>query len=126
MADQNRPVPPDQAPDPASSYGRENPSKEAGMGRLDNNTATPQNQPDDPQRAVSNRQSPQRQVNAQETGNARSAQQPGRQQPDHSMHDEEGLDEQYPKGIPDPREQRQPRTGGKGGTPDAGESRRNG
>jgi hypothetical protein len=126
MADQTRPTSPSQAPDPASSYGREDPRKEAGMGRLDNNTATPQNQPDDPQRAVSNRQPPQRQVNAQETGNARASNQPGQQQPDHSMHDEEGLDEQYPKGATEPRDARQPRTGGKGGTPDAGESRRNG
>src|SRR4051794_39727710 len=126
MADQTRPASPNQAQDPANSYERANPNQEAGMGRLDNNAATPQQQADDPQRAATNRQSPERHVNAQETGNARSSRQPGQQQPDHSMHDEEGLDEQYPKGAQDARDKRQPRTGGKGGTPDAGESRRNG
>jgi hypothetical protein len=125
MADQTRPASPRQAQDPANSYERANPNQEAGMGRLDNNKATPQKQADDPQRAAP-RQAPDRQINAQETGNARSSNQPGQQQPDHSMHEEEGLDEQYPKGAANPRDERQPRTGGKGGTPDAGEPRRNG
>ena len=125
MAEQMRPSSPNKAPDPASGYGREKPHKEAGMGRLDNNVSTPTNQPDQPHQAVKNRQEP-RQVNAHETDDQRAARQPGQQQPDHSMHDEEGLDEQYPKNIVDPRQKRQPRVGGKGGTPDAGESTRDG
>jgi hypothetical protein len=46
---------------------------------------------------------------------------------DHSMHEEEpdGWD-MAPTDIHDPKQQRQPRIGGKGGTPDAGESPRKG
>ena len=113
MAEQNRPASPQQAPDPSDSYERSHPEHEAGMGRLDNNKATPTNQPDKQDETVKNRQDPQRQINAQETANR-----PAPQQPDHSMNDEEpdGWD-QAPNDIHDPKQKRHPRTEGKGGTP---------
>jgi hypothetical protein len=45
-------------PDPADSYGREKPEKQAGQGRLDNETATPAAAPDRGDHAVRNRQQP--------------------------------------------------------------------
>jgi hypothetical protein len=116
MAEQMRPASPSQAPDPARSYGREKPEAESGMGRLDNNTdATPTNQRDKMHKAVGNRQKP-RQVNAHDVVNDRA--EPSREQPDHSMLDEEpqGWD-QAPLDAHDPTAQRQPRTEGKGGAP---------
>jgi hypothetical protein len=102
------------------------------MGRLDNNTdATPTCCPDKMEQAVRHRQD-NRQLNAGDAINRRGGptgeepQQPQSEQPDHSM-----LDEQ-----PDPdtarpdtgrlRTRRNPRVGGKGGTPDAGEPDRAG
>src|SRR3954462_13834277 len=55
------------APDPASSYGRDHPGRESGMGRLDNNKSTPEDQHDAMPDAVANRQIPERQINAQDT-----------------------------------------------------------
>jgi hypothetical protein len=96
------------APDPASSYGREKPEKEAGMGRLDNNKATPANRPDQMNDAVKNKQPP-RQINAQDEP---------KEQPDHSMHEEEPLDvDLAPQDIKDPKMKRHPRKEGRGGTP---------
>src|SRR4051812_22594353 len=116
MAEQNRPASPQQAPDPANSYERSHPGREAGMGRMDNNKAVPEQSPDKQDQAVSNRQDPARQVNAQDAVNQRGG--PAPAQPDHSMKDEEPLGwDQAPTDIHDPERQRQPRTEGKGGTP---------
>ncbi len=97
------------APDPADSYERSRPEQQPGMGRLDNNQAVPEASPDREQQAVTNRQDPTRQVNAQNDLPA---------QPDHSMMEEEpaGWD-QTPTDIHDRRMKRHPRTEGKGGTP---------
>lgn len=113
MAEQMRPASPEQAPDPSDNYERSHPEHEAGMGRLDNNKATPQNQPDGEQQAVHNKQEPDRQINAEEL-----SQRPAPQQADHSMHEEEptGWD-QAPTDIKDQERKRHPRTEGKGGTP---------
>src|SRR5678815_5084102 len=102
MAEQMRPASPQQAPDPSNNYERAHPENEAGMGRMDNNDSTPAKRPDQPQETVRNRQES-RQINAHE-------------QPDHSMNEEEPLDE-YPTDIHNPRHRRHPRTEGKGGTP---------
>ena len=123
-AEQNRPASPQQAPDPSNNYERSHPENEAGMGRLDNNKAVPEESPDRQQQAVKNKQDPTRQINAQDTIDARGAgagptqQPPAREQPDHSMHEEEpdGWD-QAPTDIQDPRQKRHPRTEGRGGTP---------
>ena len=113
MAEQMRPASPEQAPDPSNNYERAHPEREAGMGRLDNNKSSPEQQADATPAAVHNKQDPQRQINAEETvGRA------APQQPDHSMHDEEPLGwDQAPTDIHDPTKQRHPRTEGKGGTP---------
>ena len=115
-AEENRPASPQQAPDPANNYERANPDREAGMGRLDAPETTPQAQPDRGEQAVKNKQSPNRQVNAQDVVNARGG--PVADQPDHSMHEEEpdGWD-QAPTDIDNPRAKRHPRTEGRGGTP---------
>ena len=116
MAEQNRPASPQQAPDPTSSYERDHPGGEAGIGRRDNNKAVPEPSPDEQDNAVSNRQDPTRQVNAQDVVNQRGGAAPV--QPDHSMKDEEPLGwDMAPTDIHDPERQRQPRTEGKGGTP---------
>src|SRR3954454_18501386 len=83
----------DHAPDPSRSYERAKPEAESGMGRLDNNQSTPTGDPDHQQQAVKNRQPP-RQINAHETIDQNRASEPGsppppRQQPDHSMKEEE-------------------------------------
>jgi hypothetical protein len=116
MAEQNRPASAQQAPDPASSYERANPQKEAGTGRLDNNNATPTAAPDRQNDAVANRQDPTRQINGEDIPNQRGSATPA--QPDHSMNEEEpdGWD-LAPTDIKDPRHKRHPRTDGKGGTP---------
>jgi hypothetical protein len=116
MAEQNRPLSPAEAPDPSNNYERSHPEREAGMGRLDNNKATPSNQPDRQQQAVTNKQDPGRQVNAHDAINQRGG--PAPEQPDHSMKDEEPLGwDLAPTDIHDPKQQRHPRTEGKGGTP---------
>ena len=135
--EQMRPASPNQAPDPATSYERAKPQKEAGMGRLDNNTdATPEDRPDKMDQAVGNKQQPARQINAQDVtsglveGNPQAgASSPDRNlnpdlppQPDHSMEDDDARGENLtPTDIHDPERQRHPRTEGKGGTPDAGD-----
>ena len=116
MAEQMRPASPQQAPDPANSYERTNPDREAGMGRTDNNKAVPSNEPDRQQDAVGNKQDGTRQLNAHDAINQRGG--PAPEQPDHSMKDEEPLGwDQAPTDIHDPTKQRHPRTEGKGGTP---------
>ena len=127
MAEQMRPASPQSAPDPSFNYERSHPEREAGQGRLDNNVSTPTQAPDRQDAAVTNKQEPERQVNAQELGNGREARSPGESvaerqglppQPDHSMKDEEPLGwDQVPTDIHDPERQRHPRTEGKGGTP---------
>ena len=116
MAEQMRPASNEQAPDPSNNYERSHPEREAGMGRLENNNATPQQQPSGTRAAVPNKQKPDRQINAEDTNQPE--QQPLPNQPDHSMKDEEptGWD-QAPQDIQDPRQKRHPRTEGKGGTP---------
>lgn len=126
MASENRPASKEQAPDPARSYGREKPEAEAGMGRLDNNIATPTDSPDRAEDAVKNKQDPTRQLNAQDVVNQR-ATGASSKQPDHSMAEDDQIDtDTIPEESSNPRDKRNPRIGGKGGTPDAGESRRQG
>ena len=120
MAEQMRPASPSQAPDPANSYERAHPEREAGMGRMDNNDATPASNPDQQHQAVTHQQES-RQINAHEVTSARQGDDPnnpdrGGEEPDHSMHDEEPLDEGPTENV-DPRFRRHPRTEGKGGTP---------
>ena len=116
MAEQMRPASPEQAPDPSNNYERAHPEREGGMGRLENNKATPQQTPDKSQDAAHNKQDPARQLNAHDAINQRGG--PAPEQPDHSMKDEEPLGwDQAPKDINDPRQKRHPRQEGKGGTP---------
>jgi hypothetical protein len=120
MPSQNRPSSKRSAPDPASSYGREKPQKEAGQGRLDNNQAIPEQAPDRSEAAVPNRHPP-RQINASDD-DQRATVDPTKPLPpgnvDHSMHDEEPLGwDQAPMEKKRPRDRRQPKTEGKGGTP---------
>jgi hypothetical protein len=123
MANQMRPASPEQAPDPSYNYERAHPGREPGMGRMDNNDgATPANVGDQQDQAVLNRQKPDRQVNAEDLPQSHRV--PPHQQPGHSMADEEPLGwDQAPQDVHDPRQQRHPRTEGKGGTPDEGEAR---
>lgn len=92
MAEQMRPASDAQAPDPSDSYERSHPEHEAGAGRLDNNTnATPRNKADQMPSAINNRQSPDRQLNAQENEQREV-------NPRHSVKNEEPLGwEQKPK-----------------------------
>ena len=112
----------DPVPDPSRSYERAKPEAESGMGRLDNNQSTPTNKPDRPAQAVKNSQIS-RQVNAHEVTDENRTNQPGsppppREQPDHSMNEEEPTGEDLmPTDIHDKHRQRHPRTEGKGGTP---------
>ena len=125
MAEQNRPASPAQAPDPATSYERAKPEKEAGMGSLDSpiGESTPADHAERGDHGVGNRQDARHQTNAHDdveagggSPNPMSLPLPGNQ-PDHSMHDEEPLGwDQAPKDIHDPEQQRQPRREGKGGT----------
>jgi len=105
------------APDPSDSYERSHPEHESGQGRLDNNMrATPTSRPDNMPAATTNVQDGGKQINAQEA-----ARRPV--QPDHSTMEEEPLGwDQTPEKIDDPAAKRHPRTGGKGGTPDAGDA----
>ena len=116
MAEQMRPASPQQAPDPSTNYERSHPGREAGMGRLDNDVATPTDAPDRQHQAVTNRQDGTRQKNAQDEIDQRGG--PAPVQPDHSMKDDEPLGwDQAPTDIHDPEQQRHPRREGKGGTP---------
>src|SRR5436853_6272533 len=102
MADQGK------VPDPSRSYERAKPEAESGMGRLDNNQSTPTDDPDRAHQAVKNRQ-PSRQINAHETVDQNRTHQPGsppppREQPDHSMNEEEPSDVDFaPADIHDPK-----------------------
>ena len=115
-AEQNRPASPQGAPDPSNSYERAHPENESGQGRLDNNKATPQQQPDRQQQAVKNKQDPSRQINGDDDPTPITG--PTQEQPEHSMHEEEpdGWD-QAPSDIHDNRQKRHPRQEGRGGTP---------
>ena len=76
MAEQHpqmRPASKELAPDTATSYERAKPEKEAGMGRLDNDVATPTDSPDQIEQAVTHKQAPDRQLNAHEVVNDRNA-----------------------------------------------------
>lgn len=73
---QLRPASRDLAPDPATSYERAKPENEAGMGRLDNNIATPTDSPDKMEHAVKHRQ-PLRQINADDVIDAKEEGQAG-------------------------------------------------
>jgi hypothetical protein len=130
MAEQMRPLSKEQAPDPANTYERSNPDREAGMGRLDNNKGTPTNRPDGVEGAVTNKQQSDRQINAQDVVDQRASQtgaDQGSAHPDHSMFEEELTDADLaPQDIADPQRKRNPRIGGKGGTPNVGESTREG
>jgi hypothetical protein len=132
---QNRPATPHQAPDPAVHYDRSKPEKEAGAGRVDNpvEAAIPADHHANLDQTVDNAHPGTRQLNAHDDpGGTGGSGQPLNQidlskpatakQPDHSMFEEEadGWD-QAPTDVSDPRQQRHPRTGGKGGTPEAGE-----
>ena len=118
MTDQNHPLSPHEAPDPSYAYERAHPAREAGMGRLNNNIATPTDQPDDQVKSVTNRQDPSGQINAHDDVINQSKSRPLQPPPGHSMHEEEpdGWD-LAPLDIQNPREKRHPRTEGKGGTP---------
>ena len=121
MAEQMRPSSNKNAPDPSHSYERAHPEREGGMDRK----FTPDDTPDKMEESVTHRQNPKRQLNSDEVVNRRGG--PPVEQPNHSMLDEEPLGaDQAPQDIDDPKQKRHPRTGGKGGTPDAGEARRNG
>ena len=118
MAEQMRPASNEAAPDPSRSYERAKPEAESGMGRMDNNVSTPTDSPDRQEQTVTNRQDGARQLNGQDDINRRAERTPAPEQPDHSMKDEEPLGwDQAPTDIHDPRQQRHPRTEGKGGTP---------
>ena len=119
MAEQMRPPSPQQAPDPSTSYERSHPGREVGMGRLDNNKATPRNTPNWQKETVTNRHDPGRQINAHDAVNQRGGPAPeAPEQPDHSLKDEEPLAwEQAPSDAVDRKDQRHPRRDGKGGTP---------
>jgi hypothetical protein len=53
--EQMRPASKKHAPDPARSYERARPENEAGMGRLDNDVATPTRKPEQTRQTVKNR-----------------------------------------------------------------------
>jgi hypothetical protein len=113
MAEQMRPSSKKDAPDPSHAYERSHPSREAGMGRLDNNKSTPANASGDARHTVTNAQDGARQLNAHDDGSRDAL----AEQPDHSMKDEEPLGwDQAPMDEQDPRKRRHPRQEGKGGT----------
>ena len=70
MAEQMRPASEELAPDPARAYERAQPEKESGMGRLDNNKATPARSRDKIEEAVPNKQDL-RQINAEDVEDER-------------------------------------------------------
>jgi hypothetical protein len=123
MTEQNpqmRPASKELAPDPATVYERAKPEKEAGMGRLDNNVGTPEQSPDRIEQAVTHKQDPERQINAEDVLNERNARPADgtKINPPESMAGDEPLGwDQAPGDIHDSRRQRQPKTEGKGGTP---------
>ena len=116
MPEQNRPVSPAEAPDPAHSYERAKPERESVAGNLQGEKSPPRTAPDRSDDATSNQQVPERQINADD--GVPDYVPPAANQPDHSMHDEEpdGWD-LAPNDISDPQQKRHPRIEGKGGTP---------
>jgi hypothetical protein len=123
MAEQNRPASKALAPDPSNNYERSHPENEAGQGRLDNNSkATPTAKPDKIAASVGNAQDGSKQINAHDATTGT-----GVQQPDHSMLEEEPLGwDQTSSSATSDQTRRHPRTGGKGGTPNAGEPTKKG
>jgi hypothetical protein len=122
MAEQMRPTSPKEAPNPAHSYERSDPHREAGMGRLDSDASVPAERRDELQDSAPNRSDPTRQINSEESMKAGE-----RQDLNRSMREDEPTDTDLaPQDIRDPERKRYPRIGGKGGTPDEGESTRKG
>ena len=125
MAEQNRPASPAQAPDPSNNYERAHPERESSGGRLDSpiGAATPAATPDKMPNAVGHAQDTTRSLTAQDAPPAGKAHgMPPPAAVDHSMKDEEPLGwDQAPTDIQNPRDQRHPRTGGEGGTPNVGQ-----
>ena len=122
MAEQMRPASPEQAPDPSNNYERDHPEREAGAGSMTSpiGQATPARTPDKMPNAVGHAQDTTRSLTAQDA--AAHGGMPPPAAVDHSMKDEEPLGwDQAPTGIQNPRDQRHPRTGGEGGTPDVGQ-----
>jgi hypothetical protein len=115
MASKNQPSSSKQAPDPATSYERAKPEKEAGMGRLDNNDeAVPSGTPDKGIDAVRNKTNPRRYEEAAGVQNLDKA--PPVEEVDHSMKDEEPLGwDQAPMSKARADVKRHSRTDGKGG-----------
>lgn len=89
------------------------PDREPGMGRLDSDRPVISKQPDHIATSVTNKQDPERQINAENVVDQRNGREPQPQQPDHSMKDEEPLGwDQAPTDIDDPAMKRHPRTEG--------------
>lgn len=110
------------APDPSNSYERSHPEREGGMGKKNTHqTATPTPAKDGMSKSVKHSQDGAHQINGADALNQRGGAVPDHQ-PTHSMNDEEPMGSDLaPTDIRDPKNKRHPRTGGKGGTPDAGE-----
>lgn len=141
MPDQFHPTSEALAPDPSNNYERSHPGRESGQGRMDPPETDPPRKSDRQTDAVHNTSDNTKPINSDPSahGQTHSAER-GKQvsdlpvpdsiapeQPNHSMKDEEptGWD-QAPQGRMPTEHQRHPRTGGKGGTPDVGESKTNG
>lgn len=108
----------ERVPDTARVYERAKPEKEAGMGRLEDDSRPADAVGDRGSQAVKNRQDPSRSINADDApAKPETADRAIRQQPDHSMKDEEPLGwDQAPMDIHNPREKRHPRPKDPGGT----------
>jgi len=122
MAKSQRPLKPEDAPDPARVYERAKPEAESTTGQLHSTHAPTHQKSDQMHKAVGNR-TKSRQLNSQDVVSERSeptqeeqSQQDLPPQPDHSMKEEEptGWD-QAPQDIQNPKMKRHPRTEGKGG-----------
>jgi hypothetical protein len=112
---QNRPESAAKAPDPSHNYERSHPDRESPSGSTQQTYPRPHDHPD--------RVGPESTSRHTNRPNADSLENDPRRGPitdpakvDHSMHEEEPLGwDQSPQGSANPREQRQPRTEGKGG-----------
>ena len=133
---QNRPASPEVAPDPSNNYERDHPERESATGQLNSpiGGATPAKTPDKIAGAVTNANDPKKSFTAQDEIPPQPAAgqkpiahgMPAPVQPDHSMKDEEPLGwDQAPTDQHKPTEQRHPRTGGEGGTPNVGQDELN-
>ena len=129
---QNRPASPAQAPDPSFNYERSHPEREAGAGALDTpiGGSTPAPTSDKIAGAVPNANDPKKSFTAQDeippqpsAGQRPAAHgMPAPEKADHSMLEDEPLGwDQVPTDQHNPEEQRHPRTGGEGGTPNVGQ-----